>query len=81
MTSNQEYAAINRRFDKRIKFLKRFGFRYRIEYPFGQPHGYLVRKCPFFHNRHQVIDASYIMLATPRVWREELRQHLRHSPF
>jgi hypothetical protein len=77
-TDNQFYRGLNRRFDRRMKFLHRLGFRYQI---IAQPldprstYGVVTRQR---HNRVQVIPAATILTATPRVWIDMvLRQNLR----
>lgn len=68
ITDNQFYRGLNRRFDRRMRFLHRLGFRYQI---IQQPHdhratyGVVVRQQ---HARTQVIPAAMILTASPRVW-------------
>lgn len=67
MTSNQYYGALNRRFDKRARFLIKLGFAYSV-----LPETNIAvfsRPRPF---RFNGIAASAVMLAPPRVWRDKL---------
>lgn len=78
LTDNQMYRGMNRRFDKRVRFLARFGFRYQIVKNEQDPrdtHGVLTR---LRHGRAQTITASLVLIAPPRLFREMvLRPYLR----
>lgn len=77
LTSNQYYGGLNRRFDKRIRLLHRFGFRYRIDKIGTETFGVLYRKNPFNPHREQCILASELLHSHNRVFRDELRAVLR----
>ena len=73
MTSNQRYAALNRRFERRARFLRRLGFRYRrvpeIDRAVFSRRGVL--------RREDIVTADEVMLACPAIWRDMLARLLR----
>jgi hypothetical protein len=75
MTSNQRYAALNRRFERRAKFLRRFGFRYlrvpEIDRAVFARRGVL--------RREDIVTAAEVMLACPAIWRDMLARLLRRT--
>lgn len=73
LTSNQMYRAMNRRFDARVRFLRRFGFVYESV---GKGLAALVR---VRHGKTQAISASLLLTAPNRLYRDfVLRPHLTH---
>ena len=77
LTSNQKYGAINRRFDRRAKLLKRLGFTYlRLE-----EFGFAVFAAANLHDRKRgkTIPASVVQLATNAQWIEILADKLRRG--
>ena len=73
LTSNQFYGAINRRFDRRITFLSRLGFKHVIN-EFG---AFMVRKIP--GRKDSVISTSAILYAVNTVWRDKLAVALHRT--
>lgn len=73
MTSNQRYGALNRRFDKRAKFLRKLGFAYRRIEEIGE--AVFARKG--FLRREDILTADCVLLANNAVWRDELSRMLR----
>lgn len=65
------YAGMNKRFDKRIEFMRRFGFRSEIN-EYGH---FLVRKRSFL-NKPDVVQAGVALLATNTVWINILKEVL-----
>lgn len=71
LTSNQFYGGLNRRFDRRISFLIRFGFRH-VMNEWG---AFMVRKGPGV--KDVVIPTGVILFSDNRVWRDKLAFSLR----
>lgn len=82
MTTNQLYRGMNRRFDRRARFLARFGYKYNHVF---------VGRCDneYFHPAHlgvfvrqdyhhaEAITASAVLYASPTCWRSLLASSLR----
>lgn len=75
VSSNAFYGALNRRFDRRVAFLRQFGFR-------GLPHfnSGMRRTDPLNPNRQQDVPHAIIMHACNRVWRDTLAWLFYHTP-
>ena len=69
--ADKYYAGMNKRFDKRIEFMRRFGFRSEIN-EYGH---FLVRKRSFLA-KPDVLQAGVVMLATSQVWIDSLKRVL-----
>ena len=73
MTENQRYGAINRRFDKRAKLLKKLGWRYeRTDF------GFAIFKRGLRHTV-QAIPVSTVLFADNYIWRMELSNFLKRG--
>lgn len=75
LTSNQYYGGQNRRFDRRAKQLRKFGFRYEriAELDFAV----FVRPQRFNPNRKQAIPTAFLFVADNRAWNGKLEEFLR----
>jgi len=73
MTSNQRYGALNRRFDRSAKFLRKLGFTYRRIEDIGK--AVFARRG--FLRREDILTADCVLLANNAVWRDELSRTLR----
>lgn len=74
LTSNQHYGGLNRRFDKRARLLKRFGWTYECVLPYRV--GVFVRSR---YHKTQAIAASGVMNMCRRNWQDLLGREL-HRP-
>lgn len=73
MTENEKYGAINRRFDKRVKLLSKFGFRYE-----RTDLGFAVMKRHVFY-KPQAIPTATLLFADNQFWRNELANLLKRG--
>jgi len=78
MTSNQFYGALNRRFDNRARLLRKLGFQYRYVEEIGR--AVFSRKGRrLVGNKQDVLTCDIVLVASNRVWRDELSRMLVRS--
>ena len=78
MSSNQLYGGLNRRFDRRAAFLRKFGFAYRRVEEIGK--AVFQRKGRrLIGNQRDALTADFVLLASNRVFRDELSRMLVRS--
>jgi len=78
MSSNQRYGALNRRFEKRFRFLRKYGFAYQFCEAIGK--AIFVRTSRRLTARigeQDILTCDCVMLANNAVWRDELSRILR----
>lgn len=72
LTSKQYYRGLNRRFEKRAKILRRFGYQYTLT-----EYNVAVFVYPYRGRRPLCVAASFLLHADNRAWFDRLAELLR----